>query len=98
MSVVPTVPANSPDPLDEQLLGRLRGALAFLRDVRPFATYEYACMSLAGAGGAVLANRLCPNMWLASGFLVLGLILLAGALVRTARRRARHKPRRRRQR
>jgi hypothetical protein len=98
MPVVPNLLANSPD-LDEQLFARLRRALRFLKYARKFATYEFAAMSLAGAGGSVLADRLCPSIgwiFLASVLLVLGLILLAGAVVRTVEQRARRKQRRRR--
>ena len=98
MSVVPNVPANSPH-LDEQLFARLRRALRFLEYARKFAQYDFAFMSLAGAAGGVLAEALCPRVgwvYFASGLLVLGLMLLAGALVRTISRRMRRKLRRRR--
>ena len=84
--------------LHELPLASLRATLAFLKAARAYATYEFACMSLAGAFAAALADLACPHagwLWFACSLFVLGLILLAGALVRTLRRARRQNASRR---
>jgi hypothetical protein len=84
--------------LNELPTASLRAVLALLKETRRCATYECASMSLAGAVGAELADLACPRkgwLWLACSLLVLGLMCLAGALVRTIRRFQRRKCRRR---
>lgn len=90
MSALFPVPAISPDPVDERLLARLRRVLDFLHYARKYATYEFAFMSLGASAGsyAVDSFRSCP-VWstLADCFLIVGLMLLFGALPRTAKKK-----------
>ena len=96
MSALFPVPANSPDPVDERLLARLRRVLDFLLYARKYATYELAFMSLGASAGsyAVDSFRGSP-VWstVADCFLIVGLMLLCGALPRTAKKNSKTKRR-----